>query len=118
MANQILLTMAALAVGVVTIRLTVWPFSFAVGTLLATVNLWWVARGAMWSVRQQFSAALVVVYFGAFLLRFAGTGGIVHLFLVPLRYPVIPLLAGLSSVVVCLSIMGISRSAGNSCKEA
>lgn len=118
MANQLLLALAALAFGGVTFRLSLWPPAFGIGAALATVNLWWIARSAQWSVSQRFSPALALVCFGAFLLRFAGTAFTLYVLLVWLDFPLVPLFAGLLSVVVSLSIMGFSRVAGNSCKEA
>ncbi|MDR3073932.1 MAG: ATP synthase subunit I [Deltaproteobacteria bacterium] len=117
-ASQILLAGASLLLGLLTFRATLWPLAFGIGACLAAVNLWWTARGAHWSVGHQFSAGLAVVYFGAFLLRFAGIGLAVYCLLVWARFPFIPLLAGLFSHLVCLLITGFSRNAGNSCKEA
>lgn len=117
-ANQLLLTAASLAVGAGAAWFSLWPLAFGIGAALASANLWWIARGAQWCVAQQFSPALALVYFGSFLLRFAGTGLALYLLLAWLQFPLVPLLAGLFSVVVYLSVMGFSRIAGNSCKEA
>lgn len=118
MANQIVLALAALAIGVLTSRLTLWPLAFAVGAVLATTNLWQIAKSAHWSVAQRFTPVLALAYFGGFLLRFAGIGIAAYAVLVWLKFPLVPFLAGLFSVVGHLSLMGISRIAGNSCKEA
>lgn len=118
MANQILLTLVALAAGALAWPLTLWPASFALGTALASANLWWMAKSIRWSLSQRFSPALALAYFGGFLFRYAGTGALIYLLLVTLSLPIVPLVAGLSSVVVCLTIIGLSRTAGNSCKEA
>lgn len=118
MVNQLLLTIAALCIGVLAFPLTLWPVSFALGAVLASINLWWMAKSVRWSVSQRFSPALALVYFGGFLLRFTGTGVLLYILLVRLSLPLVPLVAGLSSVVACLMITAFSRTAGNSCKEA
>lgn len=118
MANQLLLTIAALGVGILAFPVTLWPVSFALGAVLATVNFWWMAKSVRWSVSQRFSPALALVYFGGFLLRFTGTGVLLYILLVQLSLPLVPHVAGLSSVVLCLMITAFSRTAGNSCKEA
>lgn len=117
MANQLMLAIAALGIGVLAFPLSIWPFGFALGALLATANLWWMAKSVTWSVSQRFSPVLVLMYFGGFLLRFAGTGVLLYILLVRCSFPLIPLVAGLSSLVVCLMITAFSRNAGNSCKE-
>ena len=118
MAGQILLTAGACLAGAAALPLTDWLFAFGLGALLATVNLWQIARFAHWSVTRQFSGKLAAIGFGAFLFRFVGTGFILYLLMVRAHMPVIPLVAGLSSLVVWLSVMRFSRSAGHSCKEA
>ncbi|SBV97502.1 putative ATP synthase I chain [uncultured delta proteobacterium] len=117
-ADQVLLTAAACIAGVLVLPLTAWGLAFGLGTLLATINLWQIARFAHWSVTRRFTGRLAVIGFCAFLFRFAGTGFVLYLLLIPARMPVIPLVAGLSSLVVWLSVMRFSRPAGHSCKEA
>jgi hypothetical protein len=115
---QILLTAAACIIGVLALPVTVWGVAFGFGTALATVNLWQIARFAHWSVARQFSGKLAAIGFIAFLFRFAGTGFALYLLLVRAHMPIIPLVAGLSSLVVWLSVTRVSRNAGHSCKEA
>lgn len=117
-ADQVLLTAAACIAGVLALPLTAWGLAFGLGTLLATINLWQIARFAHWSVTRQFSGRLALIGFMAFLFRFAGTGFVLYLLMVQARMPVIPLVAGLSSLVVWLSVMRFSRPSGHSCKEA
>ena len=118
MADQILLTALACGIGLLALPLTDWLLAFALGTVLATVNLWQIARFAHWSVKRQFSGRLALIGFGTFLFRFAGTGFVLYLLLVRARMPLLPLVAGLSSLVIWLSVMRFSRGAGHSCKEA
>ncbi|GHV53243.1 hypothetical protein FACS1894206_03550 [Deltaproteobacteria bacterium] len=118
MASQILLSALSLLIGGCGIVWSLWPLAFGIGATLATINLWWIARAAHWSVRQRFGTALVVIYFGAFLLRFAGTGLVFYLLLRHAHFPPVPLIVGLFSSLACLWIMGFSRKANDSCKEA
>ena len=113
-ADQILLTAAACALGLIAFPLTAWPLAFGLGTLIATVNLWQIARFAHWSVGRKFSGTLAFIGFGAYLFRFAGTGVILYLLLVRAAMPLLPLVAGLSSLVVWLSVMRFTRDAGHS----
>lgn len=116
-ANQFLLVLAALAAGVLALPLTLWPISFALGTALACVNLWWMARSVHQSLERRFSMALALAYFGGFLFRFAGTGVVLYLLFARPLLPLPPFLAGLFSVVAWLMVTAFSRTAGNSCKE-
>lgn len=113
-ANQILLTGASLLAGAAFFPLTAWPLAFGLGAAIAAVNLALLARSVHWSLARSFSPGLAMLCFGSFLVRFAGTGLAVYLLAVCAQMPLAPLIAGLSSVVVCLSIMGFSRIAGHS----
>ena len=110
--DQILLTVASCALGLLTFPLTNWPLAFGFGTLIATVNLWQIARFAHWSVGKKFSGSLALIGFGAYLFRFVGTGIVLYLLLVRAAMPLIPLVAGLSSLVVWLSVMRFARKTG------
>jgi len=112
--DQVLLTVVAGILGLLLSPLTNWGMAFAFGTLLATVNLWQIARFAHWSVKRQFSGKLAIISFLAFLFRFAGTGFVLYVLLIQAAMPAIPLIVGLSSLVVWLSVMHFSRNAGHS----
>lgn len=115
-ADQILVAVASLVLGILFFRLSVWPLTFGTGAAIAAMNLWLVGRSAHWSVAQNFSAKLAWRYFGVFLLRFAGTGALLCLLLLWVRLPWAPLLAGLFSGIALLMTKGVlSRFAGNSC---
>lgn len=118
MTDQILITAAACGFGLLAFPFTNWLLAFGFGTLLATVNLWQIARFAHWSVARRFSGKLALISFGAFLFRFAGMGFVLYLLLIRAAFPIIPVVAGLSSLVIWLSVMRFSRNAGHSCKEA
>ncbi len=112
--DQIVLTLAACGFGILALPLTEWPLAFGLGALLATVNLWQIARFAHWSVTRRFSGKLALIGFCAFLFRFAGMGVVLYLLLVRVALPVVPLVAGLSSLVVWLSVLRLGRGAGQS----
>lgn len=114
-AAQILLTAAACGVGVLAFPVTDWFLAFGLGALLATINLWQIARFAHWSVTRQFSGKLALIGFGAFLFRFSGTGFVLYFLLIRAAMPPIPLVTGLFSLVIWLSVMRFSRAAGHSC---
>jgi len=110
--DQILLTAVSCILGLLTFPLTDWPLAFGFGALIATVNLWQIARFAHWSMGKKFSGSLALIGFGAYLFRFAGTGIILYLLLVKAAMPLIPLVAGLSSLIVWLSVMRFARKTG------
>ncbi|MCC8193643.1 MAG: ATP synthase subunit I [Deltaproteobacteria bacterium] len=114
MAIQGMVTLAAWVAGIAALPLTDWGLAFALGTLLATINLWHIARFAHWSVTRRFTGKLAALAFFAFLFRFAGTGLVLYLLLIRASMPVIPLVAGLSSLVFWLSVARFSRYAGHS----
>lgn len=114
MVDQILLTAAACVLALPAFPLTDWPLAFGLGAVLATLNLWQIARFAHWSVGKKFSGGLALIGFGAYVFRFAGTGVVLYFLLVRAAMPVIPLVAGLSSLVFWLSVMRFTRGAGQS----
>ncbi len=114
MADQILLTAASCILGVLAIPMTDGHLAFGLGTLIATVDLWQISRCAHCSVGKKFSGRLALIGFGAYLFRFAGTGVVLYLLLVKAAMPLIPLVAGLSSLVVWLSFMRFAHNAGQS----
>lgn len=118
MAGHIVLTAAALILGAVLYTVSLWPLAFGLGSVMASVNLWSLARSLHRTLGHSFSGARAMAYFAGFALRFAGTAAALYILLVRAALPVAPVLAGLSSALVWLMILGISRFAGNSCKEA
>lgn len=118
MAGQILLTAASLVLGAALYTVTAWPLAFGLGSVMATMNLWSLARSVHRTLGHSFSGARATAYFAGFLLRFAGTGVVLYLLLVRAALPIAPVLIGLSSAIIWLTILGVSRIAGNSCKEA
>jgi len=115
---QILFTLVAAALGAVTCRLSLWPAAFSAGVLLITCNMWWLARAAQWCLRQKYTKTLALIHFLAFIFRFAILVGILHALIVWLHIPVIPLAAGLSTVIISLVFLGVSIVSGHSFKEA
>ena len=118
LSGQLLFTVAALVAGCLLLSVSVWPLAFGLGTLIAAVNLWCLARFVVRSVGRPYSPALGFVSFCTFLARFALTGIVLYLLLVRLHIPVVPLLAGLSTVVVGLAFRGAARLTGSTFKEA
>ena len=117
LAGQLLLAAVFLGAGLSLLWLSAWPMAFALGALLAAQNLWWLARSTQWCLGRAFTPGLALVHYLLFLGRFALTGVALYVLLIWLRTPVIPLLAGLSTVVVSLMAWGFAR-ARHSFKEA
>ena len=117
-AGQILFALAALAVGIATLWFSLWPTAFAAGSFLAAGNLYCLGKGVDTSIfagakaHAKASAGIAMLHVLLFWFRFVVTGFMLYVFLVPLAFPPLPLLAGLSTVVASLSFMGFSRVAG------
>lgn len=118
LAGHIMLTMTALILGAVLYPVSVWPLAFGLGSAMASVNLWSLARSVHRTLGHGFNGARAAAYFAGLTLRFGGTMAVLYILLVQAALPVAPVLAGLSSAVVWLMVLGVSRMAGNSCKEA
>ena len=115
--SQILLTDVALAVGLVCLWFSVWPFFFGVGAALATHNLWWLARSVERSFGQSYTRGLAVSSFLAFLGRFGGMGVALVICIAWLNAPIIPLVAGLTTAVAGMTVWGFSRLLRQHSKE-
>ncbi len=117
LSGQTLFAFAGLAAGLALLPFSVWPLAFGLGAALATLNLWQLARSVVRAMGQTYAPAVLVAHLCAFLGRFALTGAALYLLLVQLHLPVVPLLAGLSTVAAALAVRGAAGIAGNSFKE-
>lgn len=115
-ARQLLLTGIALPLGCAALPFSLWPLGFALGAVIASANVYFTAAGAKQCL--ALGAGAIGSYIGMFLLRFVATGAALYMLLAVLFVPAIPLLAGLSTVVFSLMLLGVTRAAGNSRKEA
>lgn len=118
LAVQILLAGMALAVGLACVTISLWPLAFAIGAVLITCNMWWLTRSVEWSLRHSYSSGLAALAAFSFVLRFGAMALALYGSLVWLALPVVPLLAGLSSVVASLSVQAVMRLSRNAAKEA
>ncbi len=117
-AFQILVAGVSLALGLATVSLGLWPLAFGVGACLIAANLWWLARSAERALQHSFSAGLAALGAVSFLLRFAAMALALFVAIVLAGLPVIPLLAGLSSAVIGISILGPAGFFRQPAKEA
>ena len=117
-AGQVMFTLLALGVGIMTVWISRWPLAFSAGSLLATANLYFLGKSIEMSMftRAQATAkssvGIALLSISLFWIRFVVTGFLLYIFIVTLSFPVIPLVAGLSTVVASLSLIGFSRIAG------
>jgi hypothetical protein len=97
-------------------RLSIWGLAFAAGALLASVNLYSLAKFVQHIVRMQKGAvaALLIRFYGRLIL----TGAALYGLIVWLEVPVWALLAGLSTVLVTALYWGATRLHGHNVKEA
>lgn len=113
--NQIFLAALSLALALLSM-LHPWALAFLAGTLLITVNFWYMARGLQ-GVMQHGQGAVALS-----LARFYGRMILIGLVLFGLiiwgGLPVPALLAGLSTVIVNILLWGIFRFHRQKVKEA
>ena len=116
--TQILIICLALISGVALLPFTTWALAFALGAIICTANFWFLARFAEANVRHQFSRALAIKSFLGFTLRLVVTAVVLFVLIVKLQIALIPLIAGLSSVVAGIVVWCIAKTLPTPAKEA
>jgi hypothetical protein len=118
LATQIMLTGAALVIGLLTVWLNLWALAFAAGAAVATYSLWHIARFVQGCIYRNFSAALGISLFLGFSLRLVVVAIVLFGLIVWLKAPVAPLVVGLGSTVLNITLWGLTRSFRKTVKEA
>lgn len=115
---QILICAACLVIGLACLPFTAWPLFFGMGGVMITVNFYFMSRLVSRLVGLEFNgrilAALLFSLFGRLLL----TALVLFVFVYWWKIPVVPLVAGLSTVVVTIAILGAVQAFGHKVKEA
>ena len=114
---QIALALVALLVALPLIPLTLWPSAFAAGVILALFNFWHIARFASGNVNKYFSALMAAKYFLWFCGRLVLTGLALTYLIVYCSVPIIPLVAGLSSVLCIVLFWSIFKTTPKHARE-
>ena len=114
---QILLTLAATTISCVTFWLSLWPVAFSAGAIVVTCNLLWLAMAVQWCTEQKYTKKLALIHFLLFIFRFSLLALVLYVLIAWLHMPVLPLVAGLSSVIISLVLWGLSLVSGHSFKE-
>ena len=117
LAQQLLLTGACFFLGLACIALTDWPLVFAAGSAIALFNFWHVARFVGANIQRQFSIGMAVWYFTMFLLRLGLTAVLLYLLVIWLRVSLVPLIAGLTSVIAGIFIWIATTVSATQVKE-
>ncbi len=107
---QSLLVLASALAGLLVALLSgwnLWLLYFALGAALALFNFWGLANFTMkvFDSGAAYSKALALRQFFSFLFRFALTAALLIFF----RNAIIPIVAGLSSFVLLLTLYGLAR---------
>lgn len=118
LATQVIITTAGFACGLLCLWFTLWPLMFAVGAAIATFSLWQISRFAQGAILQRFSAALAIQFGLSFTLRLVIVAIVLFVLVIRLSAPVAPLVLGLTSTVVGMSLWGLSRLSRKTVKEA
>lgn len=116
--TQVFLAGGSLTAGLLLAPLTLWPLMFGCGAAIALYNFWYIARFAQANIRQRFSSLMAMRLVGGFSFRLLATGCVLFTLIVWLRAPVVPLLAGLTSLVAGIALWGFSRLPRKPVKEA
>lgn len=115
--TQLLLTDISLALGVACAWFTLWPLAFGLGAAIALHNFWHLVRFAQAHILREFGVkAGARLIFGSN-FRLVLTGIALYLLIVVCRVPVFPLIAGLSSVIVGITLWGFSKLQQTPIKE-
>ena len=117
LAMQIVIASVSVIFGIFCLPFSRWGVAFALGSFLVTCNLWWLTRSIEWSLKHGFSSGLALVATLSFLVRLAVMALVLYGALVWFVLPVVPLLAGLSSVVASLSVRGVVLLSRTTVKE-
>ena len=96
---QLCIVSVTILIALPTFTITLWPLAFACGAFLALFNLWHIAKFASNHVQKPFSAGMAGKFFLLFNLRLMVTGLALAGLIVYYTVPVVPLIAGLSSVL-------------------
>ena len=115
--DQIVMCLVTGLAALVLSGLAPWGFGFAGGTLLITVNFWWMVRFAQ-SLLSDTAGAVGGAFF-RFFIRLGITGVALYAMIVEAGWPVWAILLGTSTVLVTILVWGALKRAGsNSAKEA
>lgn len=105
MRNQMLLAAGGSAVTCLATGFSSWGLSFAAGTLIISINFWWLSKAAQELVRVKQGAmfTLLTLFYGRLVLTAAAIAGLVAW----AGASVYGLLAGLSTVVLNAALWGV-----------
>jgi hypothetical protein len=106
-----------LLAGALSAAFTLIPIAFAAGTALSTFSLWHIVRFAEKFTSARFSAIMGVRLFFGFTLRLVFIGAVLFLLMAPLKFPPVPILIGLGSTVVGITLKGATIIFGKTIKE-
>lgn len=118
LAVQILLSMASALVGVLTVWVTLWPISFAVGVMLATYSFFSLARFIQQVILRTYSRSVLWGLLFRFYGRLALTGLILFGLIIELRVPSSALVAGFATCMATMLVGVFARRAERKIKEA
>ena len=105
MRNQMLLAAGGSAVACLATGFANWGLSFAAGSLIISINFWWLAKAAqeLVQVKQGAMFTLLTLFYGRLVLTAAAIVGLVAW----AGASVFGLLAGLSTVVATAALWGV-----------
>lgn len=115
---QILFSCASALVGVLTVGLTVWPISFAVGVMLATYSFFSLAKFIQQVILRTYTRQVLIGLLFRFYGRLMLTGLILFGLIIKLRVPSSALVAGLATCMATMLVGMLSHRAERKIKEA
>lgn len=108
--TQLVITDVSLAFGLICGWFTWWPLSFGMGSAIALYSFWSLATTTPAILQEGAGKShYSIVKFAVFNLRLALIAIVLYVFLVRLRMPVAPMVAGLSSVLASITLWSLSK---------
>jgi ATP synthase I chain. len=116
--TQILIIGLSFVIGLALLPLTSWLLAFCCGAIICTANFWFLARFAEANVRFSFSRGLAIKSFFGFTFRLVATALVLFALIIQFQVALLPLVAGLTSVIAGIFVWCIAKTLPPPAKEA
>lgn len=109
MCTQVMIADISLALGIVCAWFTLWPLAFGIGATIAMYSFWSLASLSLAIIADGARGKYSVSKFVVFNVRLVIFAIILYIFIIRLRVPVAPMVAGLSSMMFSITLWGLSK---------
>jgi len=115
---QIQLCGIAIVTALCTVWFSVWPITFAIGAVIATLSFFSIAKFIQQIILQEYDRSMLTGMLFRFYGRLLIVGVVVAALIVKVHVPMMALVAGLATSMVTMLIWMISRQNERKTKEA